>query len=50
MVSQGEGRMSNQFDWRIYEERINSLPNFRMTIEDPKVVELRVHFYKKCVL
>ncbi|KAF5006726.1 hypothetical protein FDECE_6903 [Fusarium decemcellulare] len=34
----------NDFDWRRTEERINSYPNFKMTIRDSASGELNIHF------
>ncbi|KAF4470622.1 epoxide hydrolase [Fusarium albosuccineum] len=34
----------NDFDWRRTEERINSHPNFKMTIQDSASGELNIHF------
>ncbi|KAM0080685.1 hypothetical protein ACKRZS_007154 [Fusarium odoratissimum] len=34
----------NEFQWRTHEERINSFPNFRTTVEDPIHGEMGLHF------
>jgi microsomal epoxide hydrolase len=32
------------FDWRKHEERINSFPNFKTTVQDPEAGEMEIHF------
>lgn len=43
-LSQAKQTWLTEFDWRKHEERINSFPNFNLTISDPEHGPVPLHF------
>lgn len=43
-LSQAKQTWLTEFDWRKHEERINSFPNFNLTINDPEHGPVPLHF------
>ncbi|KAL7910616.1 Alpha/Beta hydrolase protein [Trichoderma velutinum] len=43
-LSQAKTIWLEAFDWRQHEERINKLPNFKITVDDPESGKIEIHF------